>query len=136
MYVTQVEHQLIGAEGLEIRVQVDGAYDRIVQAMFDSLMHMAKMEQEGEDKGQLNYHVILIGEKSRGFTRNTCSPCFREHALLRRRGSANGIWHRRRLSTKSRGYLRGKLARIRETRDEKTLCQDYCESRFLRCNVR
>jgi len=39
---------------------VDGAYDRIVHAMFDSLKHMAKMSGEEEDKGQLNYHVILI----------------------------------------------------------------------------
>lgn len=34
--------------------------------MFDSLQHMAKMDGEGtgvagEDKDQLNYHVILIG---------------------------------------------------------------------------
>jgi hypothetical protein len=30
--------------------------------MFDSLQQMAKLEGEGEDKGQLNYHIILIGE--------------------------------------------------------------------------
>lgn len=52
---------MIGAEGLEIRQNVDAAYDRIVKAMFESLKRMAKMDGEGEDKGQLNYHVILIG---------------------------------------------------------------------------
>lgn len=61
-YVARVEIQLIGADGLEIRSNVDAAYETLVQSMFDSLKQMAKMEGEGEDKGQLNYHVILIGE--------------------------------------------------------------------------
>lgn len=52
---------MIGMEGLEIRQNVDAAYDRVVKAMFESLKRMAKMDGEGEDKGQLNYHVILIG---------------------------------------------------------------------------
>ena len=47
---------------LEIRQSVDGAYDRIVQTMFDSLKHMAKIGGDEEDKGQLNYHVILVGK--------------------------------------------------------------------------
>ncbi|KAF5384820.1 hypothetical protein D9615_001378 [Tricholomella constricta] len=59
-YVGRVESQLIGADGLEIRVSVDAAYEKIVQSIFDSLKQMAKMDGEGEDKGQLNYHVILI----------------------------------------------------------------------------
>lgn len=62
IYVGRVESQLIGADTLEIRQSVDGAYERIVQSMFDSLKHMAKMNGEDEDKGQLNYHVILIGK--------------------------------------------------------------------------
>ena len=62
VYVSRIESQLIGANGLEIRSNVDLAYDRIVQAMFSSLKQMAKMDGDlGEDKGQLNYHVILIG---------------------------------------------------------------------------
>ncbi|KAF4605051.1 hypothetical protein EYR40_003834 [Pleurotus pulmonarius] len=60
IYIRRVEQQLIGADDLEIRSSVDDAYDKIVQAMFDSLKQMAKMDGEGEDKGQLNYHVILI----------------------------------------------------------------------------
>ncbi|KAA1467891.1 exocyst complex component sec3 subunit [Dentipellis sp. KUC8613] len=60
VYVHRVESQLIGADTLEIRQNVDMAYERIVQTMFDSLKQMAKMDGEGEDKGQLNYHVILI----------------------------------------------------------------------------
>ena len=65
-YLARVESQLVGADGLEIRTAVDVAYDRIVQAMFESLKQMAKMDGEGasEDKGQLNYHVILIGMRS------------------------------------------------------------------------
>jgi hypothetical protein len=61
VYVGRVEALMIGTEGLEIRQNVDAAYDRIVKAMFESLKRMAKMDGEGEDKGQLNYHVILIG---------------------------------------------------------------------------
>ncbi|KZT30718.1 hypothetical protein NEOLEDRAFT_1126325 [Neolentinus lepideus HHB14362 ss-1] len=60
VYVGKVESQLIGADTLEIRGSVDLSYEKIVQVMFDSLKQMAKMEGEGEDKGQLNYHVILI----------------------------------------------------------------------------
>ncbi|KAH9969098.1 exocyst complex component Sec3-domain-containing protein [Russula dissimulans] len=60
VYVGRVESQLSGANTLEIRQSVDGAYDRIVQTMFDSLKLMAKMNGEDEDKGQMNFHVILI----------------------------------------------------------------------------
>jgi len=60
VYVGRVESQLINADTLEIRQNVDMAYEKIVQTMFDSLKQMAKMDGEGEDKGQLNYHVILI----------------------------------------------------------------------------
>ncbi|KAJ7293415.1 exocyst complex component Sec3-domain-containing protein [Mycena rebaudengoi] len=60
VYISLVESQLIGADALEIRATVDAAYERIVQSMFESLKQMAKMDGEGEDKGQLNFHVILI----------------------------------------------------------------------------
>ncbi|KAJ6509372.1 exocyst complex component Sec3-domain-containing protein [Mycena vitilis] len=60
VYIGLVESQLIGADALEIRATVDAAYDRIVQSMFESLKQMAKLDGEGEDKGQLNFHVILI----------------------------------------------------------------------------
>lgn len=46
---------------LDVRATVDTAYEKIVQSMFDSLKQMAKMQGEGEDKGQLNYHVELVG---------------------------------------------------------------------------
>ncbi|CDO72981.1 hypothetical protein BN946_scf185007.g35 [Trametes cinnabarina] len=59
-YISRVESQLIGSDTLDIRQSIDAAYDKIVQAMFDALKQMAKMDGEGEDKGQLNYHVIII----------------------------------------------------------------------------
>ncbi|KAH9486586.1 Exocyst complex component 1 [Psilocybe cubensis] len=59
-YASRIENQLVGANNLEIRTNVDSAYEKIVQSMFDSLKQIAKLEGEGEDKGQLNYHVILI----------------------------------------------------------------------------
>lgn len=90
---------MIGTEGLEIRQNVDAAYDRIVKAMFESLKRMAKMDGEGEDKGQLNYHVILIGTAiSSGFVVIRTlddTRCFREHASLRERDPEFG--HRFRL---------------------------------------
>ena len=62
VYVSRIESQLSGADGLEIRSNVDAAYDRIVQAMFDVLRQIAKLDgDQNEDKGILNYHVILIG---------------------------------------------------------------------------
>lgn len=60
VYISRIESQLVGAESTEVRGHVDTAYERIVQGMFDSLKAMAKMDGEDEDKGQLNYHVILI----------------------------------------------------------------------------
>jgi len=59
-YTARIEQQLIGANELEIRTSVDSAYEKIVQTIFDSLKQIAKLDGEGEDKGQLNYHVILI----------------------------------------------------------------------------
>ncbi|KAH7910703.1 exocyst complex component Sec3-domain-containing protein [Hygrophoropsis aurantiaca] len=60
IYISRVEQQLIGADGLEVRANVDLAYEKMVQSMFDCLKHMATFDGEGEDKGQLNYHVLLI----------------------------------------------------------------------------
>jgi hypothetical protein len=100
VYVGRVEALMIGTEGLEIRENVDAAYDRIVKAMFESLKRMAKMDGgEGEDKGQLNYHVTLIGTPiTSGFVvfhTSNDTRCFREHASLRDRDSEFG--HRFRL---------------------------------------
>lgn len=62
IYVSRVEQQLGGADGLEIRVHVDSGYEKMVHGMFDCLKHMATLDGDGEDKGQLNYHVLMIGE--------------------------------------------------------------------------
>src|ERR1700685_2794452 len=61
VYIGKVETKLVGADNLDIRANVDDSYEKIVQSMFDSLKQMANMDGEGEDKGHLNYHVILIG---------------------------------------------------------------------------
>ena len=56
-----------GAEGLRVRQTVNAAYERYVRTIFECLQQMAKMDggeaqgMTGEDKGLLNYHVILIG---------------------------------------------------------------------------
>lgn len=85
VYVGRVESQLIGGDTFEIRQSVDGAYQRIVQTMFDSLKHMAKLNGEDEDKGQMNYHVILIGKLEFPLHCPSINEmrCYREHALLR-----------------------------------------------------
>ena len=83
-YLGRVENQLIGADGLEIRTTVNEAYDKIVQSMFDCLKQMAKMDGEGEDKGQLNYHVILIGKFMSFSLGHRQAHMIRKHAPLRR----------------------------------------------------
>ncbi|GAA5999358.1 uncharacterized protein JCM10292_001230 [Rhodotorula paludigena] len=65
LFVARVESQLDGADNLNIRGVINEQYERIVAAIFDCLQQMAKMDGEGhgqggEDKDQLNYHVILI----------------------------------------------------------------------------
>ncbi|KAG9085481.1 hypothetical protein FRC06_003583, partial [Ceratobasidium sp. 370] len=66
IYVGRIEAQLVSANGLEIRRAVDKSYERIVQAMFEALQQMAKMDggdgkdKDPDDKGVLNYHVIMI----------------------------------------------------------------------------
>ncbi|KAH7334433.1 exocyst complex component Sec3-domain-containing protein [Rhizoctonia solani] len=63
-FVGRIEPQLVNAQTYEIRKTVDGAYERIVQAMFEALQQMAKMDgteaKDPDDKGLLNYHVIMI----------------------------------------------------------------------------
>ncbi|KZO92801.1 hypothetical protein CALVIDRAFT_567098 [Calocera viscosa TUFC12733] len=64
VFVSRVEAQLVNSDGTEIRNKVDESYERLVTAMFDCLQQMAKLDggdsQSAEDKGQLNYHVIMI----------------------------------------------------------------------------
>ncbi|KAG8715818.1 hypothetical protein FRC08_010143 [Ceratobasidium sp. 394] len=66
IYVGRIEAQLVSTSGLEIRRTVDTSYERIVQAMFEALQQMAKMDggdgkdKDPDDKGVLNYHVIMI----------------------------------------------------------------------------
>lgn len=62
IYVGRMEQLLLGADGYEIRGSVDVAYEKIVHSMFECLKHMATIDGDGEDKGQLNYHVLLVGE--------------------------------------------------------------------------
>lgn len=67
-YLQRVEAQLASVATLEVRDNVDIGLERIVDSMFDTLQQMARIEgdQEEKEKGQLNYHVILIGK---------CHPC-------------------------------------------------------------
>ncbi|KAF9229108.1 hypothetical protein BS17DRAFT_771038 [Gyrodon lividus] len=60
VYVSRVEQQLVGADGLEVRANVDLGYEKVVHSMFECLKHMATLDGDGEDKGQLNYHVLLV----------------------------------------------------------------------------
>ena len=68
-YVYRIEQQFntvdAGGSGLEVRESVDAAYEKIVNMMFETLKTIAKMDGDEEDKGQLNYHVLIIGNVSR-----------------------------------------------------------------------
>ena len=65
-FVEKIEAQLEGSHDLPIREKVDSIYAKILEAIFGALQQIAKADkgdaQAAEDKGQLNYHVIMIGE--------------------------------------------------------------------------
>jgi exocyst complex component 1 len=84
VYVQRVEAQLVGINVLEVRENVDAALERIVDAMFDTLQQMARIggNQEEKEKGQLNYHVMLIGQSAPNEVGNFSICHFREHALF------------------------------------------------------
>ncbi|ODN76094.1 hypothetical protein L202_06031 [Cryptococcus amylolentus CBS 6039] len=64
VFVERVESQMEGFDDLPIRERVNNMYDSIVETIFNALQQLAKMDradgQATEDKGQLNYHVIMI----------------------------------------------------------------------------
>ncbi|WWC85953.1 uncharacterized protein L201_000823 [Kwoniella dendrophila CBS 6074] len=64
VFIEKMEAQLDGSEDLLIRQKVNDIYERITNSVFGSLQQLAKMDradsQATEDKGQLNYHVIMI----------------------------------------------------------------------------
>ena len=65
VFVEKMEAQLEDADSLPIRGKVNDIYARVVIAVFGSLQQVAKMDrgdQSAEDKGQLNYPVIMLGE--------------------------------------------------------------------------
>lgn len=130
IYIGRVESQLIGLDGLEVRASVDTAYEKIVQTMFDSLKQMAKMDGEGEDKGQLNYHVILIGKlriSSSVFFITYDDP--RKHAPLRCGDCTAGNRLGDSLFETGREYLRRESQRIRQACPQTTFLEIDCESR-------
>ncbi|XP_006453994.1 hypothetical protein AGABI2DRAFT_61670 [Agaricus bisporus var. bisporus H97] len=63
-YIQRVESQLIatGADesGLGVRENVDAAYNKIANKIFETLKVIANMGGDEEDKGQLTYHVVII----------------------------------------------------------------------------
>ncbi|WVQ80381.1 hypothetical protein IAT38_002486 [Cryptococcus sp. DSM 104549] len=64
VFVERVESQMEGYDDLPIRGRVNSIYEKVVNSVFGSLQQLAKMDradgQANEDKGQLNYHVIMI----------------------------------------------------------------------------
>ena len=66
VFVQKMEAQLVDADGLPVRSRVNDIYERVINSVFGTLQQLAKMDRgdalAAEDKGQLNYHVIMIGE--------------------------------------------------------------------------
>ena len=54
------------AESTPVRSRVNDIYERVVNAIFGSIQQIAKLDRGDalatEDKGQINYHVVMIGE--------------------------------------------------------------------------
>jgi len=112
---------------LEIRTSVDSAYEKITQVMFESLKQMAKLEGEGEDKGQLNSHVILIGMSLKSLRlcgRVLISYC-REHELLCYRNRGNGCRISNHRVTESGDDIRRKSGIIYKARFSSILWKDH-----------
>ncbi len=65
MFIYQVEQQLTDCDELPVRTLANQEYNRIVTVIFDTVEHIAKTDRTdaGEEKGQLNYHIIIIGKK-------------------------------------------------------------------------
>lgn len=64
MFVSRVEAQLVDYDDFAARNVANAGYEKIVNTMLDTLQHMAKMDRSdvaGEDKGQLNHSIIMIG---------------------------------------------------------------------------
>lgn len=88
-FVERIEQQLVGAEDSSTRDVANAAYEQVVNTILDTLQQMAKLDRTdmtgtGDDKGQLNYFIIMIGEWS---FKNACpiqaeDSCFRKHARL------------------------------------------------------
>jgi hypothetical protein len=67
--VERIEQQLVGAEDSSTRDVANAAYEQVVNTILDTLQQMAKLDRTdmtgtGDDKGQLNYFIIMIGEWS------------------------------------------------------------------------
>lgn len=107
VYVGRVEPQLMGADELEIRAHVDSAYEKIVHSMFESLKQMVTLDGDGEDKGQLNYHVLLVGELPWALWNIFIHmmDLRRKHALFRCQDFPIGNWFRWGILEASRGDL-------------------------------
>lgn len=73
MFVNRLESQLAGADSFEIRNIVDTSYERLANVMFDTLRQLAKMDGEGEEKGQQN--IILIG-RTTSSSKGSCADTF------------------------------------------------------------
>ena len=60
-----MEAQLADADGLPVRSRANDIYERVVNAIFGTIQQLAKLDRgdalAAEDKGQINYHVIMIG---------------------------------------------------------------------------
>lgn len=65
-FVERIEQQLVGAEDSSTRDVANAAYEQVVNTILDTLQQMAKLDRTdmtgtGDDKGQLNYFIIMIG---------------------------------------------------------------------------
>lgn len=91
----RIEQQLVGAEESSTRDVANAAYEQVLNTMLDTLQQMAKLDRTdmtgtGDDKGQLNYFIIMIGKNKRVMSVKRCRPDrydvlrSRKHARFRR----------------------------------------------------
>jgi hypothetical protein len=74
--VDRIECQLDNCDELQVRKRVNDAYERVVASVLGSLQHVSKIvaaeTSSGEDKGQLYFHVVMIGELPSAVAVCTC----------------------------------------------------------------
>jgi len=130
LFVERIECQLDGADNLKIRKRVNDAYERVVASVLSSLQYVSKIvaaeTSSGDDKGQLYFHVVMIGECQTVLIE---PYAFRKPARIRRGGLASRCPCSRGLPEACQGTVRGEHEGVPQDDDAPRLLSPDGESK-------